>query len=87
MAKRQKNYDYISPIEESTIKRAEKREGTRSTIALVFVAAYFGVIVGLIILTTFFNLPSDVAKDYLLAIGSSLGFILGYYFKSGTSRG
>ena len=32
------------------------------------------------------ELPQDSAKDYLLAIGSPLGFIIGFYFKGDNHR-
>jgi hypothetical protein len=62
---------------------AKQQEDTRSTISLIFIIAYFIVIAGLVLFTTFFKLEAETAKDYLLAIGSPLGFIIGYYFKSG----
>lgn len=71
-----KTLDSLSPIHRSKIKRAEKQEDTRSLIANIFVIGYLIVIVGLIILSTFFKLGSESAKDYLLAIGSPLGFII-----------
>jgi hypothetical protein len=61
---------------------AKKQEDTRSTISMIFIIAYFVIIATLIIFTTFFQLKAEAAKDYLLAIGSPLGFIIGYYFKS-----
>lgn len=77
--------DSFSPVEKSSIKRAEKREDTRSRIATIFIFGYLFVIGVLILLSTFFKLPPENAKDYLLAIGSPLGFIIGYYFKSASS--
>lgn len=74
--------DSFSPVQQSSIKRAEKREDTRSRIATIFVIGYFLAIACLLIFSTFFTLASETAKDYLLSIGSSLGFIIGYYFKS-----
>ncbi len=63
---------------------AEKQEDTRSIISLIFIIAYFIIIAALVLFTTFAKLPAETAKDYLLAIGSPLGFIIGYYFKSST---
>lgn len=77
-----KTVDNLSPIDQSQIKRAEKQEDTRSLIANIFVIGYLVIIASLIMLSTFKQLPSDTAKDYLLAVGSPLGFIIGFYFKS-----
>lgn len=82
MAKNSQTFDFPSPIDQSAIKRAEKRESTRSTIALVFICGWIGIIALLVLLTTFFRLSPETAKDYLLAIGSPLGFITAFYFKS-----
>lgn len=71
-----------SPVEESTIKRAEKREDTRSQIAMFYIGGYLAILALLLLALTFFKLSSDISKDFLLAIGSPLGFIIGYYFKS-----
>ena len=82
MAKTSKTFDYLSSADQSAVKRAEKRESTRSMIALVFIIGWLIIIGTLIIFTTFFGLKPDAAKDYLLAIGSPLGFITAFYFKS-----
>lgn len=82
MAKTSKTFDYLPSLDQSVIKRAEKRESTRSMIALTFIIGWLVIIAGLIVFTTFFKLQSDAAKDYLLAIGSPLGFITAFYFKS-----
>lgn len=60
----------------------EVQEDTRSTIARIFICSYLAIVVLLIMLSTFFNLKAEVSKDFLLAIGTPLGFIIGYYFKS-----
>jgi hypothetical protein len=78
--------DYSTQADFSSVERAEKREGTRSTIAQYFIFAYIGIVVALLVLTTFFNLASETVKDFLLAVGSPLGFIIGYYFKSTDSE-
>lgn len=75
-------FSELTPFEQSAIDRAEKQEHTRSKIALIFIWAYLIIITTLIILNTFADLSSELTKDYLLAIGSPLGFIIGYYFKS-----
>ena len=72
----------FSAINQSQIKRAEKQEDTRSFIANVFVIGYLIAVAVLILLATFADLSSDNVKDFLLAIGSPLGFIIGFYFKS-----
>lgn len=77
-----KTVDNLSPIDLSQIKRAEKQEDTRSRIANIFIYGYLFLLFLLILLSAIDKLPSDTAKDYLLAIGSPLGFIIGFYFKS-----
>jgi hypothetical protein len=71
-----KTVEFLSPVEQSQIKRAEKQEDTRSLIANIFVVGYLAILVILIILSTFFKLASDTVKDYLLAVGSPLGLLL-----------
>ncbi len=71
-----------SPIEQSTIKRAEKREDTRSRIAMIYIWGYLAILAGLLFLSALTKITTDATKDFLLAIGSPLGFIIGYYFKS-----
>lgn len=77
-----KTVEFLNPTDQSQIKRAEKQEDTRSLIANIFVGGYLIILVLLIILSTLGKLKSDNAKDYLLAVGSPLGFIIGFYFKS-----
>ncbi|PWU23392.1 hypothetical protein C5B42_03095 [Candidatus Cerribacteria bacterium 'Amazon FNV 2010 28 9'] len=74
--------DDVSLSEQSGIKTAEKREDTRSRIAIYFILGYFVIIIFLLVATAITKISTDVAKDYLLAIGSPLGFIVGFYFKS-----
>ncbi len=86
MARKQKpqqTIEFFSSPEKSALRRLEQQERTRSKISLIFIIAYLLIIFILIIFTTFFALKAESAKDYLLAIGSPLGFIIGYYFKSG----
>lgn len=77
-----KTVENLSAVDQSQIKRAEKQEDTRSFIANVFVMGYLVAIAILVILATFTDLSSDSVKDFLLALGSPLGFIIGFYFKS-----
>lgn len=81
-----KTVEFLNPVDQSQIKRAEKQEDTRSFIANVFVIGYLIALGVLIILATFFKLTSDSVKDFLLAIGSPLGFIIGFYFKSSSEK-
>lgn len=82
MAKKtEKQVNDFGPAEQSAITRKEKQEETRSKIALYFILGYLIIITGLIFLSTFYRLPAESVKDYLLTIGSPLGFIIGYYFK------
>ena len=76
----------ILPVKKSAITSAQKTENTRNLIALVFIISYLALLVFLIILSAFYQLEKESAKDYLLAIGTPLGFIIGYYFKV-TSKG
>lgn len=78
----QETQNELPKAPEPAFKIAEKQENTRSRFALVFIWGYLLIIAGLIVLSTFFALPSELVKDFLLAIGSPLGFIVGYYFKS-----
>jgi hypothetical protein len=82
MAKKSTTVENLSALDQSQIKRAEKQEDTRSRIANIFVIGYLLVLALLIGLTAWGKLSADSAKDYLLAIGSPLGFIIGFYFKS-----
>jgi hypothetical protein len=84
MARKQTLED-VDAVTLSGVKRAEKQEDTRSVIAIGFVIGYAVVIVVLIILSSFKLMDSDVVKDFLLAIGSPLGFIIGFYFKGDKS--
>jgi len=77
--------DELSTPKESGLKIAQEQENTRSRFALIFIWGYLLIIFILILLTTFSNLSSDSTKDFLLAIGTPLGFIVGYYFKSASS--
>jgi hypothetical protein len=63
---------------------ATKREDTRTFIARIFIWGFFLTVLILIILTSFGKLDQTSAKDYLIAIGTPLGFVVGFYFKSVT---
>lgn len=75
----------VDAVTLSGVKRAEKQEDTRSKIAISFVMGYGFIIVVLIGLCAWGKLDSNTVKDFLLAIGSPLGFIIGFYFKEHTS--
>jgi hypothetical protein len=70
----------------SAQKRADKREGTRSYIALVYVIGYLFIVFGVLVIGVFKNFELTGYKDLLLAVSGilsgPLGFIIGYYFKS-----
>ena len=88
MAKAQ-NLDFEPAQTETSpegIELAFQREDTRSFIAQIFIFGFFILIALLLIATTFFHLPADVAKDYLLALGSPLGFVIAFYFKSASQN-
>jgi hypothetical protein len=84
-------------IEKAEPYNAKKHEDkTRSTLALIFVWGYFiilgvGILVAVInnFAVEYFKLKSEIiisVKDVVSvisgAIGTSLGFVVGYYFKS-----
>lgn len=66
--------------------RANKREGTRSWIALIYVIGYLLVVIGVLAIGVFNKFELSGYKDLLLAVSGilsgPLGFIIGYYFKS-----
>lgn len=74
----------------STLKRAEKREDTRSKIALYYVLGFLVLIFSALILFYIRNLVVNDLRDLLLALSGilsgPLGFIIGYYFKSHSSK-
>ena len=67
---------------QSSVKIVEKREDARNSLAHLFMFGYVVIIGMLIVFTTFFELKPDTAKDYLLAVGSPLGLVIAFYFKS-----
>lgn len=79
---RKQSLEEVDAVTLSGVKRAEKQEDTRSTIAIGFVIGYAVVVAILILLSAFGKMDSNTVKDFLLAIGSPLGFIIGFYFKN-----
>ncbi len=74
--------DFEIPEGEEGYNFVREQESTRSRFALIFIWGFLMIIFILILLTTFAGLASDSTKDFLLAVSSPLGFIVGYYFKS-----
>lgn len=66
--------------------RANKREGTRSWIALVYVVGYLLIVASVLVIGVSTKFELSGYKDLLLAVSGilsgPLGFIIGYYFKS-----
>jgi len=80
-----------APIElKSVLSRAEKREDTRSKIALYYVLGFLALIFGALVLFFVKNLAVNDLRDLLLALSGilsgPLGFIIGYYFKSHSDK-
>ncbi len=82
MAKKISTINYLNAVDQSQIKRAEKQEDTRSFIANLFVIGYFIVLLILIGLSAWGKISTTVTQNFLIAIGSPFGFIIGFYFKS-----
>lgn len=76
--------------ERSQVNRAEKREDTRSKIALYYVIGYLILVFFTLVLFLIRKLVVSDLRDMLLAISGilsgPLGFIIGYYFKSYTDQ-
>ncbi len=70
--------------------RANRREGTRSQIALYYVVGFLLLILGALFLFWVRNLQVNDLRDLLLALSGilsgPLGFIIGYYFKTNTDK-
>lgn len=79
--------DEAPASQEGSAKVSEKRENVRSFIATLFVGGYLALVLLLIILSAFYKFPSESSKDFLLAISSPLGFVIGFYFKSASDSG
>jgi len=80
-----------APLElQSVLSRAEKREGTRSQIALYYVVGFLLLIGSALLLFSLRDLTVNDLRDLLLALSGilsgPLGFIIGYYFKSESNR-
>lgn len=75
----------------SSLARAEKREDTRSKIALYYVIGFLVLILAALALFLVRNLLVSDLRDLLLALSGilsgPLGFIIGYYFKTHTETG
>lgn len=65
---------------------SDPKENTRSTIAKIYVRAYFGVVLLVFITGWCKCFDADGYKDLLIAVSGvlsgPLGFIVGYYFKA-----
>lgn len=76
-----------APLElKSSLTRAEKREDTRSKIALYYVMGFLFVICICFIVAGIENFNVNDTRDLLVSVSGilsgPLGFIIGYYFKS-----
>ena len=64
----------------------EKRENTRSTMAILFVLGFFSILFLCFVYAIMVNAPLGELKDTLIgvagALSGTLGFIVGYYYKS-----
>lgn len=65
---------------------SDPKENTRSRIAMIYVYAFFGVIVVVFGIGLFSCFKVDEYKDMLVTVSGilsgPLGFIVGYYFKA-----
>lgn len=65
---------------------SDPKENTRSRIAMIYVCAFFGVIVVVFGISLFSCFKVDEYKDMLVTVSGilsgPLGFIVGYYFKA-----
>ena len=70
----------------SSENRANKREGTRSQIARVYVIGYLLIVASVLFIGVYVGFDLSGYKDLLLAVSGilsgPLGFIIGYYFKA-----
>lgn len=64
----------------------EKRENTRSTMAILFVLGFFSILFLCFVYAIMVNATLGELKDALIgiagALSGTLGFIVGYYYKS-----
>lgn len=76
----------VGQVSTSEENRANKREGTRSHIALFYVIGFLVIVVLVLVISAYKDFELSGFKDLLLAISGilsgPLGFIIGYYFKS-----
>lgn len=82
--------DEAPPELKSILSRAEKREGTRSKIALYYVLGFLFVILVAFIVSGIQRYDINDTRDLLVTISGilsgPLGFIIGYYFKSHSDK-
>lgn len=64
----------------------EKRENTRSTMAILFVLGFFSILFLCFVYATMIDASLGELKDTIIgvagALSGTLGFIVGYYYKS-----
>ena len=65
---------------------SEKRENTRSTLAILFVLGFFAILFLCFVYAIVINATLEELKDALIgiagALSGTLGFIVGFYYKS-----
>jgi len=75
---------------QSVLSRAEKREGTRSQIALYYVLGFLFIVLICFIVAGINKLDVSQTRDLLVTVSGilsgPLGFIIGYYFKSHSDK-
>ena len=75
-----------SEIKETQRGSSDRRENTRSTIAMIYVCAFFAIILAVFIVGCCKGYSVDEYKDMLVSVSGilsgPLGFIVGYYFKA-----
>ncbi len=77
------NNEDVSSAQDGT---PEKRENTRSTMAILFVLGFFSILFLCFVYAIMVNASLGELKDALIgiagALSGTLGFIVGYYYKS-----
>lgn len=90
MANKKQYLEDAPPDLRSSLIRAEKREDTRSKIALYYVLGYLALVLAMLLLFWIRQLQVNDLRDLLLALSGilsgPLGFIIGYYFKSHSEK-
>lgn len=70
----------------NTDEKPEKKEYTRSKMAILFVLGFFAILFLCFVYAIKVNAPLSELKDTLIgvigALSGTLGFIVGYYYKS-----